>query len=251
MRMTGRRGPGRAESPEQVLGMRHSSLRETLTNEIRMAIMTGRYKPGDRLVEDRLAEEYGVSRNPVREAMRVLEIEGLLEVKPRRGATVAKFTDDEAKEAVELRASLEGLSARLAARRCNDEVRAQIFDLLGRGRRAMEEQNWEALRQLNDDFHQLIAYAGSNRFLREFMHAMRSKTFWMIAGSKSWRGRDSWKEHEAILHAILSGDEELASILASRHVYNAGQAFLDERVQPDGEDPAVADTEPAARSGGG
>ena len=228
MRSSSGRGPERARINDELLGMRHSSLREALTNEIRMAIMTGRYQPGDRLVEDRLAEEYGVSRNPVREAMRVLEIEGLVEVKPRRGATVAKFTEDEAREAVELRASLEGLSARLAARRCNDEVRAQIFDLLGRGRRAMEEQNWEALRALNDEFHNLIASAGSNRFLREFMQAMRAKTYWMLAGSKSWRGRDSWKEHEAILHAILNGDEEFASILASRHVYNAGQAFLEE-----------------------
>ncbi|MCP1675668.1 DNA-binding GntR family transcriptional regulator [Natronocella acetinitrilica] len=207
--------------------IRHTSLRETITNEIRKAILSGRYKPGERLVEDRLAEEFGVSRNPVREAMRVLEIEGLLEVAPRRGATVAKFTLEEAKEAIELRSSLEGLSARLAARRCSDQTRSRIFDLLGRGRRALDEQDWTALRALNDEFHQLIAKAGSNRFLWEFMHAMRAKTYWMAAGSKSWRGKDSWLEHEAILHAILSGDEELASLLASRHVASAGQAFMD------------------------
>ena len=111
------------------LGATHQSLREVIADEVRTAILDGRFQPGERLVEDRLAAAYGVSRNPVREALRALEGEGLVVVKPRRGAFVATLSGDEAHEIIELRAALEGLSARLAARRGAAATKAQIADV--------------------------------------------------------------------------------------------------------------------------
>jgi len=99
------------------LGEAHSSLHDQVVTELRQAILSGRLKPGERLVEGRLADELGVSRNPVREAIRVLASEGLIEVTARRGAAVATMTEQEARETIELRALLEGQNARLAARR--------------------------------------------------------------------------------------------------------------------------------------
>lgn len=227
---------GEEAAAQAPLGSRHPSLREAITDAIRSAILTGRYRPGERLVEDRLAAEYGVSRNPVRESLRLLESEGLVEVVPRRGATVASFSDDEAREIIELRAALEGLSARLAARRCPPALREHVRGLLERGAEAAAVGDEAALRQQNAGYHALLASAGSNRFLTEVMRSVRDRTFWITTSTRTWRGRQSWEEHAAILRAILERDEELAALLASRHVTNAGRAYLEEaREQPEEE----------------
>src|ERR1700677_2474063 len=97
------------------LGALHSPLRDKVAEQIRAAILSGHFKPGDRLIEDRLAEEFAVSRNPIREAMRTLASEGLIEVTARRGAVVASLSPQEAEELLEVRATLEGANARLAA----------------------------------------------------------------------------------------------------------------------------------------
>jgi DNA-binding transcriptional regulator YhcF (GntR family) len=103
-----------------------SPLRDVVTGELRQAILSGRYKPGQRLVEDRLAEDFGVSRNPVREALRSLAAEGLVALTARRGATVAAPSPEDALAMIEVRATLEALNARHAARRRDP----QVIDLL-------------------------------------------------------------------------------------------------------------------------
>src|SRR5258706_7572952 len=87
-----------------------------LADELRQAILAGRYAPGERLVEDRLAEEFGGSRVPVREALKTLAGEGLIALTPRRGACVADLSGDDVEELVEVRATLQGPTPRLAAR---------------------------------------------------------------------------------------------------------------------------------------
>ncbi len=97
------------------LGDAHKTLREVAADEIRAMIRRGDLQPGERLLEDRLAEELGVSRNPIREAIRILENTGLVEVKPRRGAHVATLDPARAVELLELRSVLEAFAAQLAA----------------------------------------------------------------------------------------------------------------------------------------
>lgn len=226
---------------QELLGETHRSLRESITDEIRRAILSGRYAPGARLVEDRLANEYGVSRNPVREALRSLEGEGLVEVVPRRGAMVVMFSNEEVREIIELRASLEGLSARLAARRGDDSVRAVIRDLLVRGNAAAAADDQQGLLAINDEFHRLIAVGGQNRFLADFVRTIRDKTYWLAASTRGWRRRMSWDEHAGILQAVLDRDEDMAGQLASGHVVNAGRAYLDEFRDGGGEAGAALD----------
>ncbi len=202
------------------------SLRDLTTNTIRAAILSGQYRPGDRLIEDKLAAEAGVSRNPVRESLRALEAEGLVELKPRRGAFVATLTEDDVLELIELRASLEGLAAKLAARRGDAALVAQIDDLLARGDAAATEPNDNALAELNHEYHELLACAGANRHLMEVMQLLRAKTQWLFGSIMTARARDSWGEHANILRAMRDGDDELAGLLASRHVADVGRFYL-------------------------
>jgi DNA-binding GntR family transcriptional regulator len=204
------------------LGDRHRSLNDMVTAALRSAIMEGRFKPGERLVEDRIARLFGVSRNPVREALRILRSEGLVEIAPRRGASVAALSPDEAREVIELRAALEGLCARLAARRCTPEVAVRLQAILDAGAAAVGRSDARALKRLNDEFHLALAGAGSNRFLSEFMTSLRAKTYWLFSSISEAKAIESWTHHSGILRAVLDRDEELAALLASRHVTTVG-----------------------------
>jgi DNA-binding GntR family transcriptional regulator len=212
-----------APSPAtQRLGALHSPLRDKVAQEIRAAVLSGHFKPGDRLVEDRLAAEFGVSRNPIREAIRTLASEGLIEVTARRGAVVASLSPQEAEELLEVRATLEGANARLAARRRDQLVLAQLSAILARGTEAIEAGQIGELPKLNEDFHTHLAQAGCNRVLADLMRMLRDRTAPLFRGIGLEFARDSWAEHAGILRAVIAGDAELASLLAYRHVINAG-----------------------------
>lgn len=208
------------------IGDHHQSLNDMVTLSLREAILGGRFKPGERLVEDKIARMFGVSRNPVREALKTLRSEGLVEIAARRGASVAALSIDEAAEVIELRAALEGLGARLAARRCGADEGRRMADILDEGERALEEGDPHALYRLNDAFHMALANAGSNRYLAEFMRSLRAKTYWLFAPIAEVRAVESWREHAAILRAVLAGDQELAALLASRHVSSVGEGLI-------------------------
>ncbi|MEZ5669094.1 MAG: GntR family transcriptional regulator [Alphaproteobacteria bacterium] len=209
------------------LGQRHQSLNDMVTAALRDAILAGRFKPGERLVEDRIARMFGVSRNPVREALKTLRSEGIVEIAPRRGASVAALSVDEAREVIELRAALEGLCARLAARRCTPEAGRRMAEILRAGEAAASRNDLAALRDLNDAFHVALAEAGANRHLADFMGTLRAKTYWLFARISEERARESWNEHAAILRAVLEADQELAALLASRHVSSVGDQLLE------------------------
>jgi DNA-binding GntR family transcriptional regulator len=204
------------------LGALHSPLRDKVAGEIRAAILSGHFKPGGRLIEDRLAEEFGVSRNPIREAIRTLASEGLIEVTARRGAVVASLSREEAEELLEVRATLEGANARLAARRRNPEVHAKLRTILDQGSAAILAGRIEELPALNDAFHTLLAEAGQNRVMADLMRTMRDRSAPLFRGYGLDFARASWAEHAGILRAVIDGDPELASLLAYRHVINAG-----------------------------
>lgn len=216
-------GPGSADGR---LGETHRALNDRVREALREAIITGDYKPGDRLVEGRLAERFGVSRNPVREALKSLDSEGIVEIIARRGAFVAKLSDDEIREVIELRAALEGMGARLAARRLNPEAARLLPEILKKGEAAAANRDVNELTRLNDEFHGALAAAGSNRFLTDFIQNLRSKTHWLFHGISEQRSVESWAEHAGIMRAVLDGDADMAELLASRHVSNVGRDLL-------------------------
>ncbi len=196
----------------------------TLADALRAAILSGRHQPGERLVEDKLAAEYGGSRVPVREALQTLAGEGLVELAPHRGACVADLSGDLAEELVEVRATLEGLNARLAARRRDPAILAALRAVLDRGNDAAAHGTADELAALNREFHELLAHAGSNRVLRDIMRSLRERTELVFRRNSTERAPEDWREHALILAAVVDGDEELATLMATRHVRNAALA---------------------------
>ncbi|HVL36184.1 MAG TPA: GntR family transcriptional regulator [Burkholderiales bacterium] len=208
------------------LGHSHASLAERVADELRRAILTNRRRPGDRLIEDRLSEEMGVSRIPIREALRALAAEGLVDVQPRRGASVAALSPEVARDLVEVRATLEGLNARLAARHHQPGIIAELRQVLEEGNRAAKTRNVDDLVRLNGEFHDKLAEAGRNTILWDIMRTLRERTSLVFAANTARRAVQDWAEHSSILAAVIDADEELAAMLATRHVHRAAEAVL-------------------------
>ncbi|HRP97104.1 MAG TPA: GntR family transcriptional regulator [Rhodocyclaceae bacterium] len=210
------------------LGRTHSPLCDLVTEQLREAILSGRYTAGERLVEEQLAQEFAVSRNPIREALRILAAEGLVEVRPRHGATVAVMSHQDICEMIEVRATLEGLNARLAARRHDPKVVARLERVLEKGRRLAAGAAPKEFIALNAEFHNLLAEAGGNSTLGEMVRSLRDRTALMFSPVDSVEADRVWAEHAEITKAVIAGDEELAALLASRHVVRAGERLLRE-----------------------
>jgi DNA-binding GntR family transcriptional regulator len=209
------------------------SLSRVVSEQIRGRILDGTLKPGERLVEDRLSAELGVSRVPVREALRGLSAEGLVTLLPRRGATVVEVTPESVAELVEVRALLEGLNAKLAAQRHAPEIVEQLKDTLRRGNEAAKTGTAEELAHLNAEFHERLAVASRNTVLSEVMRGLRERTSIAFAINGRARAREDWDEHAGVLAAVIAGDAELASLLANRHVQNAAAAFARQHAEND------------------
>lgn len=207
------------------IGTSHQPLRTLVCDELRRRIVTGELPPGSRLVEDRLALQLGVSRNPVRESLQVLAGEGFVELLPRRGAVVARVTAEQAEELFDVRMALESLAARLAARRRDPAALARLRDVLVRAREATEQGELDRLAACNTEFHQQVVAAGSNAYLSLLVAPMARRVQWVFRTSAADRGPHSWTEHEALLRAIEAGDEEHALALASAHVAAARASY--------------------------
>lgn len=209
---------GETDTP---LGSAHLPLRDIVREQLQREILAGVLKPGDRLVEEELGRRYAVSRSPIREAIRTLASEGLVEVSARRGAIVAGITPEEAREFVEVRALLEGYNARLAARYRNPEILARAEAILKQGARGKGD-----LPALNAAFHDTLAEAAGNATLRAMLDTLRKRSARVFQPQNAKAQRAVWDEHRAILEAVLAGDEALAAERAEAHVRNAGAAFI-------------------------
>jgi DNA-binding GntR family transcriptional regulator len=202
-----------------------ASLAKVVGEKIRGQILDGRRRPGERLIEDKLSAELGVSRVPVREALRELAAEGLVRLERNRGASVARVTPQMVAELVEVRALLEGLNARLAAQRHDPKIVSELGEVLKRGNQAAGTGSNEDLARLNAEFHERLAEASRNAVLCDIMRSLRERTSLAFAINGRGRAHEDWQEHAGVLAAVIAGDEELAALLASRHVQNAAAAF--------------------------
>jgi DNA-binding GntR family transcriptional regulator len=205
----------------QTLGDLHAPLTDMVVQSLRERILSGQLEGGERLVEGKLSDQLGVSRIPVREALRRLAAQGLVTIEPRRGASVSRYTDHQVRELVEVRATLEGLNARLAAKRHDAGQIAELQKILEEGVRLADSGDAMTLVRLNDRFHDALGNIAANSVLREFMQSLRDRTALLFAPMNRTRGKQNWDEHEAILRAVIAGDAELAELMATRHVYSA------------------------------
>jgi DNA-binding GntR family transcriptional regulator len=196
---------------------------------LRSWIVTGRLRPGSRLVESVLADVLGMSRIPIREALKQLQGEGFVEITPRRGTVVAKVSMKEAGDVYEVRTALEGFAARKAAERRKPSDLDRLQQIVDEGRGALQAEAWPELTRLNSAFHEAIAAATGNDHLVGLMAGYGLKLAWIFSGSAQRRGSAAWNEHEEIVAAIADGDGELAEILTARHIARSRREFTSGR----------------------
>lgn len=190
------------------------------------AIEAGVYKPGDRLVESELAERMGVSRTPVREALQRLETQGMLS-RDGRSLIVASLDHNQLAELYTVRAELEGLAARLAARHATDEeirvLRGMVED-----DRALLGGDPRLLSKANKRFHRLIHLASHNRFLVQQLDLVHRAMALMATTSFAAEGRDevAIAEHDAIVQALEAHDGDAAHAALKSHISKAFETRL-------------------------
>lgn len=204
-------------------------LRELVLDAIRGAIMNGTLQPRERLMEIQLAEELGVSRTPIREALRKLELEGFIVMVPRKGAYVSDLSFKDIADVFEIRAALEGLAAGLAAERITDEELESMERLLVEKQEAITQEDISKLVEVDTKFHELMYQASRNVRLGNIISNLREQIQRFRLTSLSYPGRDklSLEEHKKIVEAIQARDYQLARQLAQEHIENAENVLIE------------------------
>lgn len=218
------------------------SLVDDLAGEIQMRIMSGAIPVGTRLRQETLAAEFGVSRTPVREALRKLQARGVIEVIPRRGALVRGPTARDLREAYQVRAELEGLAAELAAswirhdqlarlREAENLFRRSVKDLAKHGARRQDDADNEVWFQANSLFHDVVQEAAANERLRitiTDLHRSFPRNLTWAALRENVRLLDeNIEQHQRIRESIESGNADLARREMRDHVYRSGELVVD------------------------
>ena len=197
-----------------------AQLERRVYERLRDKVVSGALRPGDQLVEARLAAEFGVSKTPVREALIRLQRDGLVSIEPYRGARVLEPSGDDIREILELRELLECHIARQLAATRPAGTLAALQATVTRGRRALESGDEEAVAQALTDFSDVFADAADNLRLAEVLRGVRS--IMLLIGSASMhavgRNRRSLDEHDRILKAIRRGDSEAAATATTKHL---------------------------------
>lgn len=208
------------------IGARHLALRDQVLDELRRRIVNGDYPPGQRLTEERLAADFGVSRNPVREALRIAEADGLVTMMPRRGAVVATPDASTVADLFAVRSSLEPIAARMAAERATPGDVADLRSLLDAAREATAQDDFSRVAQLNSDLHMRVIAVSGNRWLTSIASSLYLHVHWVFRVGAAHRAPHSWQEHIRLVDAIEAGDADEAEAAARHHVDAAAHAAL-------------------------
>lgn len=206
----------------------YKPLREVVFESLREAIINGNLRPGERLMEVQLAEELGVSRTPVREAIRKLEIEGLVVMLARRGAYVAGISVKDIADVFEVRAALEALAASLAAERITDEELEDLERSLVGISGVSDAQDINVIVAQDTHFHDVIYRASRNNRLMLIISHLQDQLqrFRITTLSRPGRTREAVEEHKKIVEAISERNSELSGQLAREHIENAESSML-------------------------
>lgn len=214
--------------PMKKIVEKHLTLREKILENIRDAIVSGRLKAGSRVSEPDLAERYGISRTPIREAFRQLEAEGYLTVIPRRGAVVSELSPKEVEEFYAIKSIMEGYAARQACEKLTqkDLDRLQtINDKLGELARCGDIKHFF---KVHNDFHELFIKAADNQKLHELIAGLVTKFQRLRFTSLSLPGRMdvSVQEHDKIIDAFRRKDADLAETLVRKNAEYGGRVLI-------------------------
>jgi len=214
----------------------HLTLREKILETIREAILKGSLKPGEKVAEPELAERFGISRTPIREAFRQLESEGYLAVIPRKGAVVASLSERDVEEFYAIKSILEGYAARMAAEKMSDKDIEKLENINDRLEKLAREGDVKNFFRVHNDFHEAFIRAAGNEKLLELISQLLLKFNRLRMASLSLPGRMeiSVQEHRKILDAFKRREGELAESLVTKTAAYGGQQLIQSMAQKEG-----------------
>ena len=203
-------------------------LRDLVFNTLRQAILTGELKPGERLMEIHLADKLGVSRTPIRESIRKLELEGLVTMIPRRGAEVAQITEKSMSDVLEVRRTLDALCAELACDRISEEGLAALKDACGQFEQCVAGRDAQRIAQADVALHDIILQATGNQRLIQMVNNLAEQMYrYRFEYIKDSSQHERLvEEHKIIYQSILNKDKETAAAAARTHIDNQKKAII-------------------------
>ena len=215
------------------MGEDNYSLSSRVFHTIRENILSGKYATDEELKEKNIGEELGVSRTPVREAIRKLELEGFVVMIPRRGTYVANLSIKDINDVYEIRISLDVLAAGLAAERINDDELETLQRLLVEIGQHIEENNMDKIVEVDIAFHDVLYQASRNERLCNIINNLRKQITVIRGRSMMYPGRlaDTMEEHRALVDSIAARDVERAQNAARIHLENAEHTLLKDMVE--------------------
>ena len=203
-------------------------LRDVVFKTLRQGILTGELKPGERLMEIHLANKLGVSRTPIREAIRKLELEGLVTMIPRRGAEVAQITEKSMKDVLEVRKVLDDLSVELACERITEEEKELLKNACVDFEEAVKTGDFAKIAKTDVAFHDIIVTATRNIRLSQMVNNLAEQMYryrFEYIKDSSQHAR-LVQEHEEICQGIIAGDKKRALEAIEKHIDNQEIAVL-------------------------
>ena len=203
-------------------------LRDVVFRTLRRAILKGELKPGERLMEVQLANRLGVSRTPVREAIRKLELEGLVTMIPRRGAEVAEITEKNMRDVLEVRRTLEIMAAEIACDRITPELLQDLAEAGEEFRELKDSEDYTSLAAADVKFHDVIYAATDNQRLISILNNLREQMYrYRLEYLKDTDSHEKLDgEHQAIYENIKNGDKEAVCAMVGQHIDNQKIAIL-------------------------
>lgn len=203
-------------------------LRDVVFKTLRQAILKGELKPGERLMEIALAEKLGVSRTPIREAIRKLELEGLVIMIPRRGAQVANITESDLNDVLEVRIGLENMAIDKACSLMSEKDLEELCQAGKHFEKIMEEGDLTKLAEADVEFHEIIYRSSSNKRLMQLLNNLREQIYrYRMEYLKDEPTRILLvNEHREIYEAIKSKDAQRAKEVTFKHIENQREAII-------------------------
>jgi DNA-binding GntR family transcriptional regulator len=196
---------------------RPAPLRQAVYDTLAEMIASGTLKPGQHLVESELADQLGVSRQPIREALQRLAVDGWVELRPAYGAFVHVPTAEEVGQLLGVRSVLESYSAREAAEHATADSAARLHELYRAGTAALASDDQGALVTANADLHDYIVQMSGNKVLAALISQVERRVRWYYTPIARPRGKDAWQEHEILIKAIADGDAATAEQVMRQH----------------------------------
>lgn len=198
-------------------------LRDEVFNTLREKILKGVLKPGERLMEIHLADQLGVSRTPIREAIRMLELEGLVKMVPRKGAQVAKISREDLQDVLEVRKALDTLAVKLACERITEEEIVRLKEAEDAFEKALASEDATEIAEADVAFHDVIQAASKNKRLKNMISNLAERIYryrFEYIKQQSDGGKTLMMEHRTIIRCIEENDVEAAIKAIELHIDN-------------------------------